>query len=254
MEYKNKDKFLAVWKRDRKFFTTAHLKYIAIFVMLLSHLSQSGFLYMLEDDYYNIATSFTLIGRLAMPIFCFFTVQAVLFTKDIKKYFTRMFLFALISEIPFDLAFKNTLFDWSHQNVIFTLLIGALVIHFIDLTLQSNKDKYLKLAYIFFTIIVGILLAEFLKTDYSAYGILAIILIYFTRNNKILLTLAIMIAFSFEFKMPGGFIDTTYGFVYLSIPLILLYNGKLGKQNKWLFYVFYPLHLFIIFLLKSMII
>lgn len=254
LNYKDKNDFLKTWYRQRSFFTTAHLKYIAIIAMLLSHISQTGFLYMLGADYYQIAGTFTLIGRIAMPIFCFFTVQAVIFTKDIKKYFTRMLLFALVSEVPFDLAFREAPVYWESQNVIFTLLIGAIAIYLIDLIWKSDNHPLVKFIAILLVACIMPILANVMRTDYSSKGVIAIILMYLARNSKVLTCIAILIGFYFEFIMPGGFTAMTYGVVYLSIPLILLYNAQKGKQNRWVFYIFYPTHLFILYLLKLLII
>lgn len=252
IEYKDSKDFLNNWYRKRAHLTAADLKYIAIFAMLLSHISQTGYLYMFGENFYQIAGTFTLIGRIAMPIFCFFTVQAIIFSKDINKYFLRMLSFAIISEIPFDLAFSTNAFDWTHQNVIFTLLIGGLTIFAMDNIWKGKSHWIIKVVAMLAIGFLGAFLADFMKTDYGAKGVFAIILLYLTRNNKILTLLALLWAFYFEFYMPGGFTAMTYGFVYLSIPLILLYNGQRGKQNKWLFYIFYPGHLLIIYFLISL--
>lgn len=98
------------------------------------------------------------------------------------------------------------------------------------------------------------LLASILQTDYESMGVLAIILIYLAKDSKFLTALAIIIGFAFEFAVGGYNIAISYGFVYLSLPLIMLYNGQRGKQNKWAFYVFYPAHLLIIYFLKLLFI
>lgn len=103
-------------------------------------------------------------------------------------------------------------------------------------------------------IFVGLFLAELLNTDYGMHGVLAILLLYIGRDSKILTAISLFLAFLFEFEVWGMVIPQTYGFVYLSIPLIMLYNGKRGNQNKWAFYIFYPAHLLVIYLLKILLI
>lgn len=247
------EEYSKVWHRERPYFSGAHLKYIAIITMLLSHLAQSNFLYNMGQDYWMVADIFVFIGRIAMPIFCFFTVQAVIYTRDYRKYFLRMLIFALVSEIPFDLAIYGKPFVSYSQNAIFTLLLAGITIFAIQKLLQSQDNFLINIMGIFLLTILGMLLAFILKTDYSYKGVLAIVLLYLTRNNKIMTALALAIGFLFEFEVWGRVIPVTYGFVYLAIPLIMLYNGKKGNQNKWAFYIFYPAHLFIIYLLKLLI-
>ena len=222
-KYRSREDFLKTWYRDRAFLTTAHLKYIAIISMLLSHISQTGYLYMFGNAYFPIAGTFTLIGRIAMPIFCFFTVQAVIFTKDIKKYLLRMLIFALLSEIPFDLAFSNMAFDIYRQNVIFTLLIGAMTIYGMDYIWKGQYKDLIKIVIMAAIAYLGCFLADAMQTDYGSKGVIAIVLLYMARNSKILTSLALLVAFYFEAIMPGGYLAMTYGVVYLAIPLILLY-------------------------------
>lgn len=253
LKIKSLNEYKKVRNRDRKYLTGAHLKYIAIFVMALSHLAQSNFVYSLGVNYWLLADLFVFIGRIAMPLFCFFTVQAIIYTSDYKKYFLRMLIFAIVSEIPFDLAFHGNPFYLSSQNVIFTLLIGGLVIFLIDQISRTNKSFALKFVESTLVILAGAFLATFLKTDYSYKGVIAIALLYLGRYNRFLTCLAILIGFLFEFQVWGAVIPKSYGFVYLSIPLLMLYNGKKGKQNKWAFYIFYPAHLLVIYMLKLLI-
>lgn len=254
IDYKDKNNYTKTRLRNRKYLTSAHIKYIAMFTMFLSHLAQTGFLYDLGPDYWTMADIFVFLGRISMPIFCFFTVQAVIYTSNIKKYFMRMFIFALISEIPFDLAIHENLFYTDSQNVIFTLLIGALAIYFIDLLLKRDINLFIRIIGIILISVLFMLLASILQTDYEFMGVLAIILIYLAKDSKFLTALAIIIGFAFEFAIGGYRIAVSYGFVYLSVPLIMLYNGQRGKQNKWAFYIFYPAHLLIIYFLKLLFI
>ena len=253
LKYKVKEEYPKVWYRQRSYFTGAQLKYLAMFFMLLSHIAQTGFLYRMGREHYALADIFVSLGRIAMPIFCFFTVQAIIYTRDFKKYALRMLLFAIISEISFDLAIYEQPFYWDSQNVFFTLLIAAVVIYWIDYLWKSDYNPILKILAILIVVILGRNLSLIMRMDYSANGIIAIVLLYFAKDNKILTALALLVGFYFEFRVFGYAIPVTYGFVYLSIPFIMLYNGQRGKQNKWAFYIFYPAHLLFIYLLKLLI-
>jgi len=250
LQYKTKEEYTKVWYRDRSYFSGAHLKYIAMIFMLLSHLAQTDFLYDLDQKFTLMADLFVFLGRISMPIFCFFTVQAIIYTRNFKKYALRMLIFALISEIPFDLALHRSFYYPESQNVIFTLLMGAVVIYAMDYFWKSNYNPILKLIAMIAIIYVGYKLAFILRADYKGDGIIAIVFLYLAKDSKISTCLALLIAFYFEFIVYGYVMHISYGFVYLSIPLIMLYNGQRGKQNKWLFYIFYPAHLLLIYILE----
>lgn len=164
------------------------------------------------------------IGRPAFPIFCFLLVEGFLHTHDVKKYALRLGIFALVSDIPFDLALHITPFDWQHQNVFFTLLIGLLAIWLI----HSHPNNYLIRAA---AVLGGAGLAELLHTDYGAFGVILIIVLYLLRNRRILQCVAGAICCAWEVTAPLAFLP------------ILCYNGQRGRQPKWFFYWFYPAHL-----------
>lgn len=239
---KENKSFFYLWISDRNFFTASHLKILACIFMLISHMGQTGYVYFLgHPEYYY---PFMLIGRLAFPIFCFFIVQGVILTSDLKKYLLRLLIFALVSEIPFDLAFSFGI-DYNKQNVFFTLFFGAFCVGIIDIISKKNYNLVFKFIINLSVLLLFMYLSFVLKTDYSYKGVLAIFLIYIGRYSKLFTILAILIGFYFEAYL--------YGVVYLSIILIILYNGKKGKMNKWFFYLFYPCHLLIIYYLMSYI-
>ena len=106
-----------------------------------------------------------LIGRVSFPIFCFLLVEGFLHTHDRKKYALRLFLFALVSEIPFDLAIMGRLFDPVHQNIFFTLLIGLLAMMLCDYFRMQAQPVAQVLV-----LILAMVLAWALHTDYGYPG------------------------------------------------------------------------------------
>lgn len=240
------------------FLNSFSLKMIAIISMLIDHIGAfiiEEILYIgnkneLEFEYmfqiYNIMRSF---GRIAFPIFCFLLIIGYEKTHDIKKYLFRLFIFAFVSEIPFDLAQSNQILEFSYQNVFFTLFLGLFSIYisekiysyFIKKDLNQQIVKYMIFILIF---TISGYISFLLRTDYSYNGILLILILYFSRKNKFSMAVALFFGLFFEIYMP---------FVLVSIPIILLYNGKKGKNIKYFFYFFYPVHLFVLYLIKNMI-
>lgn len=164
------------------------------------------------------------IGRPAFPIFCFLLVQGFIHTHDVKKYAVRLGIFALISEIPFDLAFHLTPFQWEYQNVFFTLLFGLLAIWFMKSHGETAGARILGLA-------GGMILAELFHTDYGAFGVVLIAVLYLTRDRKVWQCILGAVCCAWEMTAPLAFL------------FIWLYNGERGRQPKWFFYWFYPVHL-----------
>lgn len=185
------------------------------------------------------------IGRLAFPIYCFCLVEGVMKTGNRKQYGCRLAVFAFLSEIPFDLGFFHKLYDPEHQNIFFTLLLGYLMIWGMDI-LEKKSEKLpgkmwtalLSQAVLFAGVAA---LAEFTGCDYGAKGILAIALLYEFRFRKAVQILAGCMAFCWEPAALLAFIP------------IGLYRGKRGKQNKWFFYAFYPVHLLVLYLIAQML-
>lgn len=212
-----------------KFLTGGMLKWIAIVTMFIDHFAEI-FVYVLPSPkYYLILRT---IGRLAFPIFCFLLVEGFLHTKNIKKYVIRLGIFSFISEIPFNLAVSGRYLFASHQNVFFTLWIGLIVLIFLK---KYKEDVVIEIIAIF----IGCFLATFLKTDYEAIGILIIVSFYLLREKKIVLTITMVLlnGLSNIIQLAGA----------LALIPIFFYNGKRGRQPKYFFYAFYPIHLFLLY-------
>lgn len=211
------------------------LKLIAAASMLIDH---AAVVFIQSDSWpYTICR---IIGRLAFPIFSFLIVEGFYHTSNIKKYLLRLFIFALISEIPFDLVFYNEFFYWKHQNTIFTLFLGLLTIYLIQLieTKYQKNTIFVSFADAFITILFCFA-SVLIKSDYSYKGILLIVAFYLFRESKLLITLSMII-------ISGDLIQATSA---LSIIPISFYKGKKGRNIKYFFYVFYPAHLIILYLI-----
>lgn len=211
------------------------LKTIALISMIIDHY---GAIFQNDIDIFRI------IGRLAFPVYCFLLVEGYSHSKDVKKYANRLFIFAIVSELPFDLAFYNKL-EFTHQNIFFTLLIGLVAIYLLDN--KEEKYNFNKTLIIFTSGILSIVL----YVDYSIVGIIYILAFYFTKeyaNSKRFCSIAIIMFLTNLISSPA-----TQQFALLALLILYFYNGELGPNNKVqkiLFYVAYPLHLAIYFIIK----
>lgn len=243
---------------EKKFgLTGSTLKWIAIITMLIDHIGASiltkRLLYMnwypeefggitqefiaQYNNLYYIMRATRIIGRIAFPIFCFLLVEGFLRTKDLKKYLSRMTLFALLSEIPFDLIFSGELIYWGYQNVMITLLIGMLTMYGCKVIEEKIPDKVGRFVAWGACFALGAVVAEFLKTDYGAKGIIPIMVLYFLRHFKLYQMIGGALSFVWELPAP------------LSFLFIGFYNGKRGMRMKYFFYLFYPVHLLLLYLI-----
>ncbi len=211
---------------ERKFGLSGFaLKWIAMISMLIDHTGA-----VLFPQYIQMR----MIGRLAFPIYCFLLVEGAVHTSDIRKYEIRLLLFALASELPFDLAFYTRV-DFRHQNVFFTLFLGLVVVE------QYQKRRQKLSSFLIF--IAAMVLSEVMHTDYSAAGIVFIVLFYLLYQYK---TGKQAVFAAANFLMYGTSVQAYAGLA--ALPM-LLYNGKRGPSMKYFFYVFYPLHLLILWLI-----
>ena len=235
-----------------KFINSNFLKIFAMTVMLLDHLWAT----IIPGNQWM-----TLLGRLAFPIFAFLIVEGFMHTSDFKKYVKRLLIFGMISEIPFNLITTGSFIFPFHQNVMFTLLLGLLCISEID---KIKKNKELKIrTKSFLKIILFLLISVIGFVDYGITGVLTIIIFYIFKDFKLawlgqLISLILLYVvffkgqsvviniFDFEYFLPLQSIGI------LSLIPIWLYNGKRGKKNKLLqygFYLYYPVHMIIIYLI-----
>lgn len=211
------------------------LKIIAIITMFIDHIGYAIF---------GNFSFFNYIGRVSFPIFAFQISEGYIHTKNLKKYSLRLFIFALISQIPFMLFYKLVSNSFE-LNIFFTLLLGLACIYIYD------KFKY-KFIAIILSVVIG-LIAEFSHCDYGFYGVAIILLFYIFKSNISLASIAFILATAIKYLIPifkyGLYDAYIYLLICTIIPIIFinLYNGKKGKDTKYLLYLFYPIHLLLIY-------
>lgn len=194
-----------------------------------------------------------MIGRIAFPIFAFLIARGYFYTKNVNKYLIRLLIFAFISEMPFDLVFSGKIINFNSQNVFFTLFLGLLAIniyeknrHKYSLESSNRKRSIEQFFWMACIILIGIL-AILLKTDYNMFGILIIFAFHIYRDNFKRLYLVFLMITLLMFS-------TIQIFAVLALPIIYYYNGKKGKNIKYIFYAFYPVHLLLIHSIKMIIV
>ena len=192
-----------------------------------------------------------MVGRLAMPLFSFCIAEGYSHTSNKLRYLMRIGLFALISEIPFDLAFEKKI-NLTHQSIMLTFFISVLALMIYD---RITDEKYRQEKTYSIRIILGVLvilaaavLALLLKADYTIFAVIAVFLFYVFRHKKHVIRCAIGTGFLALTRTKGFYCVTG-----LSLIPLLMYNGKRGKGLKWLFYLFYPGHLLILYVLRLLL-
>jgi hypothetical protein len=144
-------------------------------------------------------------------------------------------------------TFTNNIF---RLNIFFTLILGLLALYFYSLKINN----FLK----FFIILFLIFIASFFKVDYGAWGVTLILMFYIFRENKILLSLLYVILCIIKYINIlilhfNIFFFGLFAFTISALFVILLYNGKKGKHLPTFFYMFYPIHLLVIYLIHVII-
>ena len=172
------------------------------------------------------------LGRIAFPIFCFLIVEGFFHTHDVRRYMGRLGVFALISEIPYDLAFRGVPLEYAHQNVFFTLLIGIGMV----VLLERNRERPVKAV----ILLLAMWLAVLIRSDYNFRGVLLIFVFYIFHESR---WLAVTAGGLWNFLYQG--VIQKYG--VLSVLPLALYNGERGRKMKYFFYIFYPVHLLLLY-------
>ena len=235
--------------------TSAGLHILAMALMLCDHAWATV---VPGNDWLNC------VGRLAFPIFAFMLVEGYFHTRSVKKYMLRMLVFAVISEIPFNLMVGGGWFYPVHQNVLWTFLIALVMIHWNEKAKATGKP-WLWILVAVGTMLLGSLAGLLTMVDYYHAGVLMVLVFYFFRGRDwwhaaaqlVLLwwiNAEVLGGIGYEFTLLGrSFFLARQSFAVLALIPIWLYRGKQGYHSKWfqyLCYGFYPAHLLILGILR----
>lgn len=245
------DNMTAMSVKDRGLSSFA-LKIIAVVTMLIDHVGYCLFGQVPDAVYQTMR----IVGRLAMPIFCFMIVEGVVRTSNFKKYLTRLLIFTALSFVPFRLfsgADFSTIFSFGSNSVMVTLTVGALVCRISKYFAERlSRGAYFAVSLALF--VLGGMLCEILDTDYGFYGIMMIASFYYGREKKWLLIVlsAICSLVLYPIICSRPFYNLIQSYCLLALVPILCYNGKRGYSSKFVqygFYAFYPVHLLLLYLI-----
>ena len=244
-------------KRCRMETSSLSLHLIAMVCMLCDHLWGS---IVPGNDW------LTCIGRIAFPIFAFLLVEGYFHTKNFKQYILRLVVFALLSEIPFNLAMGSRIFYPIHQNVLWSFLIALGLLHWNE-NIKAKGKVWARIAVGALTVGIGYIAGLLTMVDFYHTGILTVLVFYFFRERKWWGYLGQLVGLwyintellgGFGYEIPFG--GETYffirqGFALLALIPIWLYHGKQGYHSKLLqyaCYAFYPVHLLILGMIKML--
>ena len=227
----------------------AQLKYIAFISMLMDHVNKSLIYPYLDNGWLmQISNLFDVLGRIAFPLFAFMLIEGYFRTRSRWKYLGNLLLFGVISEVPFDMFTTKEFVNGRWNNVMFTLalmLVTIWIIDFLKAKLQGAEELSFhggKLAWWYILSIIIVALMCFVSmaasVDYDYHGILIAYFFYLFRERPIL-------------RILFGYLSIVKEiWAILGFGLTLTYNGERGKQYKILNYLFYPVHLLILGLLR----
>ena len=238
--------------------TAAVLHIIAMTLMLMDHLWAT----LLPAREW-----LTCAGRVAFPIFAFMAVEGYFHTRSFKKYILRMLLFAVLSEIPFDLMYGGTWFYPVHQNVLWTFLLSLLGVWLMEQVRKKGKT-WMYLLVCVLVVLAGLVLGTLCMVDYSGVGVLTVFVFYFLHGRKWWCFLGQLAAlYWLNVELLGGLMYPVQlfgmefelcqqGLALLALIPIWLYRGRQGYHSKpfqYLCYAFYPVHMLLLVVVLNFI-
>ncbi|MDO5138750.1 MAG: TraX family protein [Oscillospiraceae bacterium] len=247
-------------------FSSAVLKYVAAFFMLVDHAAVvmimiSHMMGLSASEQNKVIDTYRImrhLGRFSFPVFCFFISEGYCYTKNKIRYLCNLIVFGIISEIPFKKALftDESILNGKHSNVFFTLALGLLSVWCIDSFLTSRyteASESIKRIPIWIRTIISAAvvsalcyIAYFFHTDYRHGGVIIIVLFFLFRHYPVF---ACCVAYAAICWYNRSELWSAPAFL-----MLMMYNGNRGRQSKYFFYIFYPLHLTFLCIIKEMLI
>lgn len=237
----------------QKPFNSNHLKLIAIIAMTIDHVTD---LFFPNFPPLVLPSMLHVIGRLTAPIMWFFICEGFHYTRDIKKYILRLGIFAVISHFAYCFGFgidfvplRKSIFN--QTSVMYPLFIAVVV-----LWIQSEKVRLN--GFVKFMLNFVLIISAF-PADWSCIAVLAIIHMHKNRGNLERQFLAILACLVLYGTVSWFFVSRSYALILFGVllvyPLLKNYNGQKGKASwmKWFFYIYYPAHLVLIGIARTLI-
>ena len=264
------------------------IKAIALAFMTLDHIGAYAFEFPVVAENYSI---FRILGRIAAPLFLFMITESARFTHSKAKLLLRLYVSAVlfdILQVIMNTCWGNVLGIYSHGNILFTYSFVVTYIILIEKLISAIKEKHICKALIFVaTLSLTVLLHplwkyihsitipnRFIKeilesffespllVEYSPFFVLLGVLLYFAKNKWLQIGIFLMFcvlcydANLTELSLSTPFSDF-WGYpqywMVLAAPIMTLYNGHRGKENKMLFYAYYPIHIYTIIIVSKLI-
>lgn len=225
------------------------LKWIAILGMFIDHFSKLIIPYSYSPLLFEL-------GRISFPLFAFILVYNYLYNTSSKiNYLKRLFIFSLISQPFFSIAFQTYTL-----NIFFVLFFGLLSIFLIEKAIEYKNNNIYLFVSIFSVILI--ICSISLISDYKPFGIILIVSLYFVFIYKkivfwLIFLIFIFLANHYTYNMEYGLIGLILAIILFNIILFfVIYKNqvKIPRLNKWFFYSFYPLHLVIILIIQYLVV
>lgn len=228
-----------------------HLKLIAIIAMTLDHVADLCYPGMPNNAVLNVLH---IIGRLTAPIMFFFICEGFYYTRNLKKYISRLFAFAVISHFAYCFAFGINYIPFStgsifnQTSIMWTLAWSVVALYVVNG--ETNLKAWQK-----YVLVILIDVVTF-SADWSCIAVMAILSMYSNRGNLKKQIAGMSFWVLLYAVISFVFVNKTYGVITLAVilvyPLLRMYDGTKGKASwmKWFFYLYYPLHLVMIGILR----